>query len=366
MQKAFLVSLPRLVKVAIALAMLAGAGSLAAVATTRPAAESNVILACRAKITGLLRVVSDSSKCTKRELPISWNIQGLAGPGGPPGPAGPAGAQGPKGDQGGPGPQGDRGPQGPAGPQGTQGPTGARGPAGPQGPAGAQGAAGPQGPPGPKGDPGTGLAKFEDLNGVPCTAGTAGTIDVSYDAARHAILTCVASGGGGGGDAAIRINEFSTGVTGAATNEFVEIVNGGTSAADLSGWKLVYRSATGTSDTVLATIPDGTMLAAGAFYLFGGSGYSGPPAADQSFSAGMASTAGGVGIRTADGTLVDSVGYGSSAANGFVEGTPAPAPPTTAAPGSSDVRKPDGHDTNDNSVDFTVASPPSPRATNGS
>jgi hypothetical protein len=357
MQKAFLVPLPRLVKVAIALAMLVGAGSLAAVATTRPAAESNVILACRAKITGLLRVVSDSSKCTKRELPISWNIQGLAGP---------AGAQGPKGDQGGPGPQGDRGPQGPAGPQGTQGPTGARGPAGPQGPAGAQGAAGPQGPPGPKGDPGTGLAKFEDLNGVPCTAGTAGTIDVSYDAARHAILTCVASGGGGGGDAAIRINEFSTGVTGAATNEFVEIVNGGTSAADLSGWKLVYRSATGTSDTVLATIPDGTMLATGAFYLFGGSGYSGPPAADQSFSAGMASTAGGVGIRTADGTLVDSVGYGSSAANGFVEGTPAPAPPTTAAPGSSDVRKPDGHDTNDNSVDFTVASPPSPRATNGS
>jgi hypothetical protein len=80
----------------------------------------------------------------------------------------------------------------------------------------------------------------------------------------------------------------------------------------------------------------------------------------------MASTAGGVGIRSGDGTLVDSVGYGSTAANGFVEGTPAPAPPTTAAPGSSDVRKPDGHDTNDNSVDFTVASPPSPRATNGS
>ena len=45
---------------------------------------------------------------------------------------------------------------------------------------------------------------------------------------------------------------------------------------------------------------------------------------------------------------------------------PAPAPPATAAPGSSDVRLPDGDDSNDNSVDFTVATPPTPRSTNGS
>ena len=115
MQKAFRVPLPRLLKVAIAVAVLACAGSLAAVATTRGAAESNVILACRAKVTGLLRVVSDSSKCTKRELPISWNIQGPAGSAGSPGPAGPAGAQGPKGDQGIPGVKGDKGDTGPAG-----------------------------------------------------------------------------------------------------------------------------------------------------------------------------------------------------------------------------------------------------------
>src|SRR5262249_6116644 len=153
-------------------------------------------------------------------------------------------------------------------------------------------------------DPGSGLAKFEDLNGLPCTAGTPGTVSVSYDAQRHAIITCVASGG----QAAVRVNEFMTGVTGAATNEFVEIVNSGSSAADLSGWKLVYRSVAGTSDTVLATIPDGTTLAAGAFYLFGGSGYTGGPAADQSFSTGLAATGGGVGIRDAGGNLVDSVG----------------------------------------------------------
>ena len=187
-------------------------------------------------------------------------------------------------------------------------------------------------------------------------------ISISYDASHHAVITCVASSV----QAAIRVNEFMTGVTGAATNEFVEIVNAGSAPADLSGWKLVYRSATGSSDTVLDTIPNGTTLAPGAFYLFGGSGYAGPPAADQSFSTGLASTAGGVGIRDSEGTLVDSVGWGSTAANGLVEGTFAPAPPMTAAPGSSDVREPDGHDTNDNSADFTVATPPTPRATNGS
>jgi hypothetical protein len=196
---------------------------------------------------------------------------------------------------------------------------------------------------------------------MPCTAGTPGTISISYDSARHAIITCVASSG----SAIVRINEFMTGVTGGASNEFVEIVNSGTAPADLSGWKLVYRSATGSTDTVLDTIPNGTTLAPGAFYLFGGGGYTGPPAADQSFGTGLAAAAGGVGLRDGNGTLVDSVGWGSTAANGLVEGTPAPAPPATAAPGSSDVRRPDGHDTNDNSVDFTVVTPPTPRATNG-
>jgi hypothetical protein len=161
------------------------------------------------------------------------------------------------------------------------------------------------------------------------------------------------------------VNEFMTGVTGAAANEFVEIVNAGPQPADISGWKLVYRSATGTSDTTLATVPDGTTIPSGSFYLFGGSGYAGPPAADQTFSTGLAATAGGIGLRDGDGTLVDSVGYGPTAANGLVEGSPAPAPGTVAAPGSSDARLPDGDDSNNNSVDFTVATPPTPRASNG-
>jgi hypothetical protein len=155
-----------------------------------------------------------------------------------------------------------------------------------------------------------------------------------------------------------------TGITGAATNEFVEIVNTGTAAADLSGWKLVYRSAAGTSDVVLATIPDGTTLAAGSFYLFGGAGYAGGPAADQSFSTAIAATGGAVALRDATAALIDSVGWGT-ATNALVEGTPVAAPATTSAPGTSAARSPDGDDTNNNAADFVIDDSPTPKASNG-
>jgi hypothetical protein len=190
---------------------------------------------------------------------------------------------------------------------------------------------------------------------------------VDYQESGVAVLTCVPSdggGGGGGGIADVSVNEFMTGVTGAATNEFVEIVNTGSAAADISGWKLVYRSAAGTSDVVLATVPDGTTLAAGAFYLFGGAGYAGGAAADQSYSTSIAATGGGVGVRSSDGTLVDSVGWGT-ATNALVEGTVTAAPPTTAAPGTSAGRSPDGEDTNNNQADFVLDDSPTPRGANG-
>jgi len=168
---------------------------------------------------------------------------------------------------------------------------------------------------------------------------------------------------GGGGESKLSVNELMTGVTGAATDEFVEIVNTGAAAADLSGWKLVYRSAAGTSDVVLATIPDGTVLAASAFYLFGGAGYVSGPAADQSYSTSIVATGGGVGLRDAGGIIVDSVGWGT-ATNVLIEGTATAAPATSAAPGTSTGRIPDGDDTNDNAADFVIDETPTPKASN--
>jgi hypothetical protein len=171
----------------------------------------------------------------------------------------------------------------------------------------------------------------------------------------------VAGGGGSSGD--IRVNELMTGSTGAASNEFVELVNVGSAAADVGGFKVAYRSAAGTSDTTLGTIPAGTTIPAGGFYLLAGSGYLGSHAPDQTFSASLAATGGGLAVRDSAGTILDSVGYGE-ATNAFVEGHPAGAPPATAAPGSSADRIPDGRDTNDNAADFSVSATPSPGTSN--
>jgi hypothetical protein len=205
------------------------------------------------------------------------------------------------------------------------------------------------------------LKTIEGLDGLACHAGGEdGTTSVSYDTARRVVLTCVVAETH---VPELTVNEFSTGVGGAATNEFVELVNAGSSPSDVGGFKVVYRSATGSSDTTLATLPAGTTLAPGAFYLLGGSGYAGGTAPDQSFGTALAATGGSIGVRDPGGALLDAVGYGS-AANGLGEGTPAPAPPATAAPGSSDVRLPDGHDTQDNATDFSVTATPTPKAPN--
>jgi hypothetical protein len=217
------------------------------------------------------------------------------------------------------------------------------------------------GPTGPSGEPGPGLSSLDDLDGLACHAGGQDeTASISYDSARRAVITCAAVGPEA---PTVKINEFSTGVSGAATNEFVELFNAGSSAADIGAVRIVYRSASGTSDTTVATVPPETQLAPGAFYLLGGSGYAGGATADQSFGTALSSTGGSIGIRSSNGALLDAVAYGT-AANGLGEGRPAPAPPLTASPGSSAVRLPDGADTDDNATDFIVTPTPTPREPN--
>jgi Lamin Tail Domain/Collagen triple helix repeat (20 copies) len=342
-----------LVRLALALIVLAAAGAAVAAVGGRGRTSTEVITACASDGNGRLRVILAGASCRSHEHRLSWNVRGPQGAAGPAGPAGADGAVGPQGPAGPAGPQGERGPQGETGPQGE---IGAAGPAGP---------VGPRGEAGPQGEPGRGLTSFDELSGLPCTAaGHGGTISISYSAGNEATIVCSVSGGGGGAPVAVRVNEVMTGMTGAAANEFVELVNAGTDPVDAGGYRVVYRSAAGTSDTLLGTLPAGTILAPGAHYLLGGAGYAGPVPADQSFATGMASTAGGVGVRNGDGTMLDSVGYGSTAANGFVEGQPAAAPPTTATPGSSTGRMPDGTDTNHNDVDFAVSATPTPRGVN--
>ena len=64
-------------------------------------ASAEVVIACKHKTNGKLRMIDDAVLCTKSEVAISWNTVGV------PGPEGPQGAD---------GPEGPVGPAGPAGP----------------------------------------------------------------------------------------------------------------------------------------------------------------------------------------------------------------------------------------------------------
>jgi hypothetical protein len=175
--------------------------------------------------------------------------------------------------------------------------------------------------------------------------------------------TPVDSGSGPPGDGGITgchpvINEVQ--IAGAsASDEWVEIYN--PCGTDLTGWKLVYRSANnnkGSADTTLYTFTKNP----GQYALVVGSGYQGTVTADATFSSGgLSGTGGAVGLRDGAGRLSDSVAYKTlNVANNFTEVAPAPNPPS----GQSIARTPNGTDNNNNSMDFKIATTPTPKAAN--
>ncbi len=147
-----------------------------------------------------------------------------------------------------------------------------------------------------------------------------------------------------------------------ASDEYVEISNVGSNKADLGGLELVYVSASGATITrkavfasPLPVVPGGHLLVANSAGIYA-------PLADATYSGGLAADGGAVALRRADGTVVDTVGWGT-AANSYVEGSAALAPPAK----SSIERLPGGsagntQDTNDNKSDWFVQSSPVPQS----
>jgi len=108
------------------------------------------------------------------------------------------------------------------------------------------------------------------------------------------------------------------------------------------------------TDSSLRTIPSGTSLAAGQFFLWANSagGFSETVHADVSSTETIAAN-NSVALLNASGTIVDALGWGSGT-NQYGEGTPYP---TSPAAGQLLKRKiADGMfvDTNDNSADFIL------------
>jgi hypothetical protein len=169
-----------------------------------------------------------------------------------------------------------------------------------------------------------------------------------------------------GGGCTPKINEVETSnSTDGGTYEFVELYNP-CGSIDLTGWSIVYRSATnvsprdGNDSSTLYTF-GAKMFTHGAYLVYAGAAFTG--AKDGALAANMADD-GAVGLRDGAAHLVDSVAYGAvDPSHAFIEGTAAPKPPRVAAPGKSISRIPDGHDTDNNAADFTVTTP-TPGATN--
>jgi hypothetical protein len=152
------------------------------------------------------------------------------------------------------------------------------------------------------------------------------------------------------------INEVQAGGSSSASDEFVEIYNPCTTdSAPIGNWTLLHRSASGTSDTPTIKIPSGKSVPKNGYFLIAGPAYSGAKPYDIQYSSAMLSaTGGGLGLKDSGGKLVDSMGYGSTATNTYVVGSPATAPPD----GKSMARTPNGSTAHMNDAqDFAVATP---------
>jgi len=152
-------------------------------------------------------------------------------------------------------------------------------------------------------------------------------------------------------------------------NDYIEIFNRGGSPVSVNGWSVQYASATGTSWQV-TNLPN-VSIQAGQYLLVaegaGANGVNNLPTPDVTGTIAMSATAAKValvnsttalsGSCPASSSIIDLIGYGSTA-NCF-ETAVAPAPSTTTA----DVRAASGcTDAGNNSTDFTAAAP-NPRNT---
>lgn len=161
----------------------------------------------------------------------------------------------------------------------------------------------------------------------------------------------------------LEINQFRARGPAGGNDEFVELINAGPTALDVSGYKLNASNASGTVGT-RATLPAGTMIAPGCHLLLtnaASGGYSGSVAGDLTYNTGVTDT-GGLAVLDTAGQIVDQVGLDPGSA--YKAGTP------LASLGSTNADKSYVRTTNaaglpnnsgDNSADFVVLSPSAPQ-----
>lgn len=149
------------------------------------------------------------------------------------------------------------------------------------------------------------------------------------------------------------VNEVQTGDGTTGTADFVELYNACSSSAAIGNYKLVYRSASGTTDIVVFTFAAGESIPARGYRVIGGAGFAG--AVDGALVSGLATGGASVALKNDSDSVLDSLAYGTGTGD-YVEGSAAVAP-GDKTPAVSISRSPDGADTNDNASDFKVGTP---------
>jgi hypothetical protein len=155
------------------------------------------------------------------------------------------------------------------------------------------------------------------------------------------------------------INEVQTGsgVSGGATDEFIEIFNPCGNPVTLSSAKLVYRCDTCSTDSSTLVASISKTIAMQGYLLITNTGFTGTAGA-YTYTSGLADAGGGVALRDSGGAILCSMGWGS-ANDTFQNGSAAP----TEAAGHSIARQPNGANTQHDSADFK-SSTPTPGAAN--
>ncbi len=183
------------------------------------------------------------------------------------------------------------------------------------------------------------------------TTGGGTGYDVVYDGGTRSYAASSGGGGGGADPMLVNISEARFRGPGGAADEFVEIKNTSGGIVDISGWELEACAGGSGNPSNRATVPAGTVLAAGQHYLFANASYTGSVAADATYSSGIADT-GGARIVDGGGAMIDGVASSDGGTDQCREGTGLSFP---GANNDESFHRGGGGatDTDDNASDFT-------------
>jgi hypothetical protein len=191
---------------------------------------------------------------------------------------------------------------------------------------------------------------------------TASASDTSTDTAMMLPGDDTADGGCAG-SSTIKINELLVNPSGTDSGrEWVELYNAGSTAVDLSSWSIEW----GTSSFSSSASLDGSALEPGEYLLIGGSEVAAAHVVASLNLGNAGSSADGVRLVDCMGQPADTVIYGSSNPDEWLDDTGAVSVSWAERPGDDEsmARGSDGLDTDQCGVDFLVEESPTPGAAN--